>query len=64
MMSRPDDLEDLVAAHEAIVGEVDHAHAAAAQLADDLVVGMVGQLGGQQVFPTVVGRGGSVAAAA
>ena len=38
------DLEDLVAAHEAVVGEVDHAHAAAAELADDLVVGVVGEL--------------------
>ena len=40
-----DDLEDFVAGHQAVVGEVDDAHAADAQLADDLVVGVVGQLG-------------------
>ena len=38
-----DDLEHLLAAHQRVLGQVDHAHAAAAQLADDLVVGMVGQ---------------------
>ena len=34
-----------MARHEAIVGEVDDAHAADAQLADDLVIGVVGQFG-------------------
>ena len=47
-----DDLEHLVAAHERVVGQVDDAHAAAAQLADDLVVGMIGQPRRQ-----VIGRG-------
>ena len=36
-------LEHLVAAHQRVVGQVDHAHAAAAELALDLVVGVVGQ---------------------
>ena len=40
------DLEDLVASHQAVVGQVDHAHAASAQLAEDLVVGVVGKLRG------------------
>ena len=47
---RADDLEDLVAAHDPVVGEVDDPHAAPAQLADDLVVGDLGErlgLGGR-----------------
>ena len=40
---RADDLEHLLPAHELVLGQVDDAHAAAAQLAEDLVVGMVGQ---------------------
>ncbi len=38
-----DDLEHLDAAHHRVVGEVDDAHAAPAELAEDLVVGVVGQ---------------------
>ena len=41
-----DDLEHLMAGHQAVVREVDDAHAADAQLADDLVIGVVGQLEG------------------
>ncbi len=44
-----DDLEDLVAAHHGVVGEVDDAHAAPAEFALDLVVGVVGQAGGEGV---------------
>ena len=44
-----DDLEHLQTPHELVPGEVDHPHAAAPQLADDLVVGMVGQPRGQGV---------------
>ena len=44
-----DDLEHLQAPHERVLGEVDHAHPAAAQLAEDLVVGVVGQARGQGV---------------
>ena len=38
-----DDLEHLLAPHERVLGQVDDAHAAAAQLAEDLVVRVVGQ---------------------
>jgi hypothetical protein len=44
-MWRPNDLEDFVAAQEAIMGQIDHAHAAASELAAYLVVGVVGQAG-------------------
>ena len=40
-----DDLEHFQSPHELVPGEVDHTHAAAPQLADDLVVGVVDQLG-------------------
>ena len=40
-----DDLEHLQPPHQLVLGEVDDAHPAPAQLADDLVVGVVGQLG-------------------
>ena len=40
------DLEDLIASHQSVVGQVDHAHATVPKLADDLVVGMVGQFPG------------------
>ena len=43
-----DDLEHLLAAHERVLGQVDDAHAAAAQLAEDLVIGVVGQSRGQR----------------
>ena len=38
-----DDLEDFLAAHEPVLGQVDDAHAALAELAKDLVIGVVGQ---------------------
>ncbi len=38
-----DDLEDFEAVHELVLGQVDDAHAAAAQLAEDLVLRVVGQ---------------------
>ncbi len=38
-----DDLEHLFAAHQRVLGEVDHAHPATAQLAEDPVVGVVRQ---------------------
>ncbi len=38
-----DDLEDLQTAHHLVLGEVDDAHAALAELADDFVVGMIDQ---------------------
>ena len=38
-----DDLEHLQSAHELVLGQVDHTHAAAPQLADDLVIRVVGQ---------------------
>ena len=44
-----DDLEHLQPPHELVAGEVDHTHPAAPQLADDLVVGVVDQLGRQRV---------------
>ncbi len=44
-----DDLEDLQSAHEPILGQVDHAHPAAPQLADDLIVGVVGQARGDRM---------------
>ena len=44
-----DDLEHFRASHQLVVGEVDHAHPAAPQLADDLIVGVVDQLGRQRV---------------
>ena len=40
---RADDLEHLLPAHHPVLGQVDDAHAAAAQLAEDLVVRMLGQ---------------------
>ena len=40
-----DDLEHFQPPHELVPGEVDHPHPAAPQLADDLVVGVVDQLG-------------------
>ena len=40
-----DDLEHFQSPHELVPGEVDHPHPAAPQLADDLVVGVVDQLG-------------------
>ena len=40
-----DDLEHFQSPHELVPCEVDHPHAAAPQLADDLVVGVVDQLG-------------------
>ena len=40
-----DDLEHFQTPHELVPCEVDHPHAAAPQLADDLVVGVVDQLG-------------------
>ena len=43
-----DDLEHLVTAHQPVVGEVDDPHASPTELADDLVVGMVGQVRGQR----------------
>ena len=43
-----DDLEHFHPAHERVLGQVDDAHAAPAQLADDLVVGVVGQARGQR----------------
>ena len=39
-----DDLEDLVAAQDVVVREEDQSHSAAAQLTDDLVVGVFRQL--------------------
>ncbi len=36
-------LEHFVAAHQLVVGQVDHAHAAPAELALDFVIGVVGQ---------------------
>ena len=42
-------LEHLVAAHEAVVGEVDDAHAAPAQFAADLVIGVLGQVRRERV---------------
>ena len=44
-----DDLQDLVPAHEPVLGQVDRPHAPLAELADDLVVGVVGQPRGQRV---------------
>ena len=49
--SAADDLEHLQPAHQRVLGEVDDAHAAAAQLAEDLVVGVVGQGRRQAVGP-------------
>ncbi len=43
-----DDLEDLLPAHEAVAGEVDDAHAAVAELAEDFIVGVVGQPRGER----------------
>ncbi len=43
-----DDLEDFVPCHEAVAGEVDDAHAALAELAEDFVVGVVDQPLGQR----------------
>ena len=42
-----DDLEDLQPPHERVLGEVDHTHAPLPQLAEDLVVRVVGQPRGQ-----------------
>ena len=44
-----DDLQDLVPAHEPVLGQVDRPHAPLAKLADDLVVGMLGQPRRQRV---------------
>ena len=44
-----DDLEHLLAAHQRVLGQVDDAHPAAAQLAEDPVVGVVGQAGRERV---------------
>ena len=43
-----DDLEDLLAAHELVLRQVDDAHAALAKLAEDLVIRVVGQSRGQR----------------
>ena len=40
---RTDDLENFLAAHEPVLGQVDDAHAAASQLAEDFVIRVVGQ---------------------
>ena len=52
----PHHLEHLVAAHQLVVGQVDHAHAAPAEFPLDLVIGVVGQSRRQRV-----GRGGALA---
>ena len=57
MRCAADDLEHLLAAHEPVLGQVDDAHAAAAQLAEDLVVGMVGQARGQACWPAAARPG-------
>ena len=44
-----DDLEHFQPPHQLVAGEVNHAHPAAPQLADDLPVGVVDQLGRQGV---------------
>ena len=54
-----DDLEHLVAAHQPVVGEVDNAHASAAELADNLVVRMVSEVGGS-VPAVALGAGSSL----
>ena len=47
MISGPDQLEDLVPADEAVAGKEDPAHGAAAQPADDFIIGVIRQLGGK-----------------
>jgi hypothetical protein len=41
-------LEHLVPSHDLVVGEVRNAHATAPELADDLIIGVFGQLGGHR----------------
>ena len=53
-----DQLEHLVSAQETVVGEEDDPHSAATQLADDLVVGVVGQLTGKRAHRVRGRRGG------
>ncbi len=43
-----DDLEHFHPPHEPVPGQVDHSHAAPAQLAGDLVIGMIGEPRGQR----------------
>ncbi|MGD0044612.1 MAG: hypothetical protein ABSE84_30110 [Isosphaeraceae bacterium] len=45
---RADDLEDLLPAHHPVLGQVDDAHAATSQLAEHLVVRVLGQARGQR----------------
>ena len=55
----PHHLEHLVAAHQRVVGEVDHPHPAPAEFPPDLVIGLVGQARREGIGP---GRGGDVSA--
>ena len=45
---RADELQDLVPAHQAVAGQVDEPHRAAAQLAEDLIIRVISQLGGER----------------
>ena len=56
-----DNLEHFRPPHQLVFGEVDHAHPASPQLADDLVVGMVGQPRRQGVGRRWRGGNGSAA---
>ncbi len=57
-----DEFEDLITAHDLIVGEEDQSHRAAAQLADDFVVGDARQFGWDRIGPdTAATRPGRIA---